>query len=307
MRISLLCNDRIALPALDYLLNHDLLTAVAMTDRNREIHTVVKKRCEDSGVSYTSFSKKEFTSQLIDWLTTNSPDMVLVMTFPFKIPGEALRLPKYGFINFHYAPLPEWRGSNPLFWMIRNKVVLGSVTVHRMTEDYDAGPIILERSLPLGNNINFGIYYTQLAYTGLQLTIDLLKDPEIAFSQQKEQDHSKAKWYGHPQPADLMIDWQLMEAEEICSLIQACNPWNRGAGTKWNGWTFGITYASVAQAGDKITVQPGTILSVDPANGFVIACKSGKAIIGEVVYCEEGFYPGYCLSAFGLKQHDRLS
>jgi methionyl-tRNA formyltransferase len=229
------------------------------------------------------------------------------MTFPFKIPPDALDLPRHGFVNFHYAPLPEWRGSNPLFWMIRNKVTTGGVTVHRMNEDYDAGPIVLERSLPLGNNINFGIYYTQLAYTGLQLTIDLLKDPEIAFSQQKEQDHSKAKWHGHPKAADLMIDWQLMEAEEISSLIQACNPWNRGAGTKWNGWTFGITYASVAQTGDKITAQPGTILSVDSANGFVIACKNGKAIIAEVVYCEEGFYPGYCLSAFGLKQYDRLS
>jgi methionyl-tRNA formyltransferase len=306
MRISLLCNDRIALPALDYLLEKGLLNAVGMPDRNNEIQAVVKQRCESANIHLQLFPKKEFGKHILSWLTTHSADMVLVMTFPFKIPAEALHLPKHGFVNFHYAPLPEWRGSNPLFWMIRNKVTTGGVTVHRMNQDYDAGPIVLERSLPLGDNINFGIYYTQLAYTGLQLTIDLLKDPENIFSQQKEQDHSKANWYGRPQHSDLFIDWQTMEAEDISSLVKACNPWNKGAGTKWKNWTFGITYASVASLNNTVTVQPGTILSIDPANGFTVACKNGKAIIAEVVYCEEGFYPGYCLSAFGLKQHDCL-
>lgn len=305
MRLSLLCNDRIALPALDYLLGHQLLTAVGMPDRATEIQTAVKTLCEKNGVAYTLFSRKDFTSQVNAWLDLHAPDMVLVMTFPFKIPAETLRLPKYGFINFHYAPLPEWRGSNPLFWMIRNKASSGGVTVHRMNEDFDAGPILLERSLPPGENINFGIYYTQLAYLGLQLTIELLADTEKIFLSEKVQDHSRAKWYGRPRPEDLFINWHTMEAEEITSLVKACNPWNKGAGTRWKQWTFGITYASVA--GHHHTATPGTILSIDPVNGFSIACKDNKTVVAEVVYCEEGFYPGYCLSAFGLKQNDCLS
>jgi methionyl-tRNA formyltransferase len=307
MRISLLCNDRIALPALDYLIENRLLTAVGMPDRKNEIQAAVSQRCRNAGIGLRLFPKREFNKHIVSWLTTHSPDIVLVMTFPFKIPPEALLLPRHGFVNFHYAPLPACRGSNPLFWMIRNKVTTGGVTVHRMNEEYDAGPIVLERSLPLGDNINFGIFYTQLAYLGLQLMIDLLKDPVSVLLQQKEQVHEKSNWYGHPKPDDLMIDWHAMEAEEISSLVKACNPWNKGAGTKWNGWTFGITYASVARLHENATAQPGTVLSIDPSNGFVIACKNGKAIIAEVVYCEEGFYPGYCLSAFGLKQHERLS
>jgi methionyl-tRNA formyltransferase len=305
MRLSLLCNDRIALPALDYLLSNCSVVAVGIPDRNTEMLPVIKKRCARAGTPFRVFNKKDFGSDVIQWVKEYSPDMVLVMTFPFRVPPAALSLPEYGFINFHYAPLPEWRGANPLFWMLRNKVTNGGVTVHRMTEEFDAGPILLERPLPLGENINFGIYYTQLAYTGLQLTIELLKDPQSAMAGQREQDHANAKWYGHPKPADLFINWETMEAEEITALIKACNPWNKGAGTKWKNWTFGITYASVAQ--HNSTTEPGSILSIDPANGFTIACKNNKAVIAEVVYCEEGFYPGYCLSAFGLKQHDRLS
>lgn len=305
MRLLLLCNDRIALPALDYLVSHHLICAVGMPDRRTEIQAVVKTYCEKSDTGYNLFHKKNLANQLIEWIEMHSPDMVLVMTFPFKIPAEVLSLPKYGFINFHYAPLPQWRGSNPLFWMIRNKSLAGGVTVHRMTEEYDAGPILLEHSLPLGENINFGIYYTQLAYLGLQLTIDLIKDPVKLLSQQKEQDHSRAKWYGRPGPEDLFINWQTMEAEDIASLVKACNPWNKGAGTKWKQWTFGITYASVAQHNNLVAV-PGTILSIDPVNGLSIACKGNKRVVAEVVYCEEGFYPGYCLTAFGLKQNDCL-
>lgn len=233
--------------------------------------------------------------------------MVLVKTFPFLIPPAALAIPKHGFINFHYAPLPAWRGANPLFWMLRNGADEGGVTVHEMNATFDAGAILLEQTLPIGHNINFGILYTQLAYTGLQLTITLLNNLQAGTLQRKEQDDSKAKWYSHPKPSDLFINWQTMVAGEINALIRACNPWNKGAGTKWKGWPFGITYASVSDNTAMGKVEPGTILSLDAGAGFTIASKDGKAIIAEVVYCEEGFYPGYCMSAFGLQIHDRLS
>jgi methionyl-tRNA formyltransferase len=125
--------------------------------------------------------------------------------------------------------------------------------------------------------------------------------------QEKEQDTSKAKWYGRPQPSDLFIDWNTMDALEIQALVKACNPWNNGAGTRWKGWPFGITYASIEENDAAKGMMPGTILSVDASNGFTIASKDGKAIKAEVVYCEEGFYPGHCMSSFGLQKNDRLS
>jgi len=307
MRIALLCNDRVALPALDFILGTGQAVAVGMPDRGSEMQTIVKERCAQFQIPFTIFNKKDFNSAITEWVQLHKPEVVLVKTFPFLIPAEALKIPVFGFINFHYAPLPAWRGSNPLFWMIRNGAKMGGVTIHEMNASYDAGPILLEETFPVHNDINFGIFYTQLAYLGLKLTMDLLKQLPSGTIEKKEQDHTQAKWYGHPQPADLFINWNTMNSDEIRALIKACNPWNKGAATRWNNWTFGITYASVQ---DHVMVNgaaPGSIISIDTNKGFTIACKDGKALLAEVVYCEEGFYPGYCMGAFGLQANDRLS
>lgn len=305
MRVAILCSSRIALPALDYLINAGLVVAVGMPEKVSETHTIVSSRCKEANIPFQLFSKKSFNENLLAWLRACKPDVVLVKTFPFLIPGHVLGEPTHGFINFHYAPLPAWRGANPLFWMLRNNEKKGGVTVHEMSASYDAGDVLLEQPLIIGHNINFGILYTQLAVVGQQLTVQLLQKLSTDTLQRKVQDHSRAKWYGNPKPADLFINWKTMEAEEITALIKACNPWNKGAATKWKEWTFGITYASIVNS--TVAADPGTILSIDPHLGFMIATKNGKAIIAEVVYCEEGFYPGYCMSAFGLQKNDQLS
>jgi methionyl-tRNA formyltransferase len=307
MRIAILCNDRIALPALDYLLTTGSVVAVGMPDRIHETQVIIKNKCLHANVPFQLFNKKNLETDILNWLHNCKPDVVFVKTFPFLIPVNALTVPAHGFINFHYAPLPAWRGSNPLFWMLRNGETTGGVTIHEMNAAYDSGDILSEQSLPIAHNINFGIFYTQLAYVGLQLTVDLLNNLQKGTLKKKEQDHTKAKWYGHPSPSDLFIDWQTMAAEEIIALVKACNPWNKGAGTRWKGWPFGITYASVSELHATQNTKPGTILSIDADTGFTIASKDGKAIVAEVVYCEEGFYPGYCMSAFGLQKHDQLS
>jgi methionyl-tRNA formyltransferase len=307
MRVAILCNDRVALPALDYLLNSGLAIAAAMPHRKSEMQIIVKDRCARAGIPFQLFNKKNFNTDILNWLHIHQPDVVLVKTFPYLVPAAALAMAPKGFINFHYAPLPEWRGSNPLFWMLRNRAATGGVTVHEMNANYDAGDILVEKTFPVSQNINFGFFYTQLAYLGLDLTVELLKKLETGTLERKKQDHTKAKWYAHPTSSDLFINWQTMEAEEITSLVKACNPWNKGAGTKWKGWPFGITYASVSNGPIPEKTDPGTILSIDTSTGFTIASKDGKAILAEVVYCEEGFYPGYCLSAFGLQKNDRLT
>ena len=306
MRIAILCNDRLALPALDYLVSNGHCVAVGMPERPSEMQCLIRERCRKANIPVWLFNKKELAVKLQRWLYEFQPDVVLVKTFPYLVPPEALLIPPYGFINFHYAPLPAWRGTNPLFWMLRNGATIAGVTVHAMNSRYDEGPILMEQTVHIGQNINLGILHTQLAYTGLNLTMQLVSNFNNIIRNHKEQDHSKAKWYGHPTASDLFINWQTMTAAEIIALVRACNPWNKGAGTRWREWTFGITYASGA---NHLTmgVPAGTILSIEANTGFIIASKDSKAVVAEVVYCEEGFYPGYCLGAFGLQKNDVLS
>lgn len=305
MRIAVLCNDRVAIPAINHLIHTKQVVAIGMSSRMSETQAFISNKCAGAHLPFQLFSKKNFSAELTEWLEKYKPDLVLVKTFPFLIPDSALLIPEYGFINFHYAPLPAWRGANPLFWMLRNGETAGGITVHKMTSRYDEGPVLLEQPLTIASNINFGILYTQLAHMGLQLMMLLISNIEGVLQQAKEQDHSASAWYNHPKPTDLFINWQTMNADEILALIRACNPWNKGAATKWKEWTFGITYASLAT---HLTLgsNAGTILSADVNAGLTIASRDNKAIIAEVVYCEEGFYPGYCLSAFGLKKNDQL-
>jgi methionyl-tRNA formyltransferase len=305
MRIAILCSGRVAIPALEYLIKRGLVVAVAMPEKISETQTLVRHRCRQEGLPFRLFEKKDFNEKIITWLAAHQPDVVLVKTFPFLIPSGALAIPRHGFINFHYAPLPAWRGANPLFWMLRNGERQGGITVHEMNATYDTGDILLGRTIPIGHNINFGILYTQLAHAAVQLTAQLIEQLQTGTLQRKAQDHSKARWYGHPKHDDVFINWQTMEAEEIAGLVRACNPWNKGAATRWKTWTFGITHVSVVNS--HVIAEPGSILSIDANPGFMIACKHAKAIIAEVVYCEEGFFPGYCMSAFGLKKNDQLT
>src|ERR1051325_2679141 len=105
MRIAILCNDRVALPALDYLIQTGRVVAVGMSDRPSETHSLVNNKCAEANLPFALFSKKNFACAITEWLTAYTPDVVLVKTFPYLIPPEALAIPAHGFINFHYAPL----------------------------------------------------------------------------------------------------------------------------------------------------------------------------------------------------------
>ncbi len=306
MRIAILCNDRLALPALSQLVQSGLVAAVGITDRVSEVQLLVKQLCMQRKIPVQQFAKKNFNSDVYAWLMQHQPDVVLVKTFPWLIPSECLSFPKHGFINFHYAPLPEWRGSNPLFWMIRNRSAIAGVSVHRMTEKFDQGEILLSQQFSLSPETTFGMLSTQLAYAGVELTGKLLQGLTTNTLKYSPQDHDKAKWYDRPKPADLFIDWNTMSMVEIRALVKACNPWNKGAGTVSNGWTFGITDVSLSAVNVPEKTLPGTILELDEVKGLVISCKDNKALRVDVFYCEEGFYAGSRLALFGLRKGQRL-
>lgn len=301
MRIAVLCNDRLGLPALQQLAQNRLVQAAATADVSPEMVTIMHQLTAQGGVPTQVFSREGFEDALLLWLEKHRPDVVLVKTFPFKIPAAALHIPKYGFINFHYAPLPGFRGPNPLFWMIRNRSPKAGVTIHRMDERFDTGPVLMRQEFPLQPQLTFGMLTSQLAFAGASMTTQLLQGLAADTLQPESQEQEKAGWWGRPKPADLLINWKKMPASETLSLIRACNPWNRGAAVRFRGWMFAISDASESEEHIPAGVIPGTILSIAPGKGLTIACADGKAIRAEAVYTEEGFFEAGRLQMFGLQ------
>ncbi len=266
----------------------------------------LQQLCGMAAIPLQVFSKANFATEIRSWLQQHQPDVVLVKTFPYKIPADALNVPKFGFINFHYAPLPAFRGSNPLFWMIRNGITEGGVTLHKMDETFDTGEILIRQQVILQPDTSFGMAVSQLAFTGATLTGPLLQGLLNSSLTPMDQDSSLAKWYGRPKPEDLFIRWNTMTATEIRNLVNACNPWNRGAVVRFRGWTFAITDSSVSDNTVADGTAPGTIISMDENIGVIVSCKGSEAIRINAIYTEEGYFSAFRLKTFGIQVGEKL-
>lgn len=306
MRIAVLCNDRLGLPALQLLVQNRMVQAVATTDRSIEMMGIMQLITQQGGVPSKVFSRAKFEAELLLWLEQFKPDVVLVKTFPFRIPASALRIPKNGFINFHYAPLPEYRGSNPLFWMIKNGVIAGGVTVHRMDEEFDTGPVLLSQRTDLPVDASFGYCSTILGHSAANLCFPLIQGLQSGTINETPQDNEKSVWYGRPKQADLFINWKTMTAQEIKRLVNACNPWLKGAPTRWKGIPVNITDTSLSEYPVPNGCTPGSVIHASENEGVIIACKNETAIKAESIYLEQGFYAGIKLVHFGMKLMDRF-
>src|SRR5581483_3390203 len=78
------------------------------------------------------------------------PDLVVCMGFPWKVPQDALAVPAHGWLNGHPSLLPAHRGPIPVAWAIRAGDAEIGITFHRMDTELDTGPILAQRTFPLG-------------------------------------------------------------------------------------------------------------------------------------------------------------
>ena len=68
-----------------------------------------------------------------------APEVILVSCFGRRLPQAILEIPSHGCFNFHPSKLPAYRGPVPGFWQFRDGVREFGVSLHRMTEQFDAG------------------------------------------------------------------------------------------------------------------------------------------------------------------------
>jgi methionyl-tRNA formyltransferase len=89
-------------------------------------------------------------SSIAPLLASARPDLVVCMGFPWRIPPDALAVPRLGWLNGHPSLLPRHRGPLPVAWAIREGDEEIGITFHRMDADLDTGPILSQRPYPIG-------------------------------------------------------------------------------------------------------------------------------------------------------------
>jgi methionyl-tRNA formyltransferase len=85
----------------------------------------------------------------------HQPDLAVCAGFPWKIPPDALAVPRHGIVNLHPSFLPRYRGPVPVGWAIRNGDSEIGVTVHRMDAELDTGAILAQSRIVLGDEFSF--------------------------------------------------------------------------------------------------------------------------------------------------------
>jgi methionyl-tRNA formyltransferase len=84
-------------------------------------------------------------------LAAADPDLVICLGFPWKIPADALAVPRLGAINVHPSRLPRYRGPIPLAHALLNGDTELGMTIHRMDPELDTGPILAQATVPIGD------------------------------------------------------------------------------------------------------------------------------------------------------------
>ena len=89
-------------------------------------------------------------SSIAPLLESVQPDLAVCMGFPWKVPADALAVPPLGWLNGHPSLLPHHRGPVPVAWTIRAGEDEFGVTFHRMDPELDTGPILAQKTAPVG-------------------------------------------------------------------------------------------------------------------------------------------------------------
>jgi methionyl-tRNA formyltransferase len=302
-----LCNNEMAIPAMQQLYQSGSLQAVVVPEKNTALFSLLKQMLTGTGVCLINVNRKTLESNLKKTATEKNITAAWLMTFAYIIPKSLLNLLPGGFVNFHYGLLPQYRGANPVLAQMLNGETESGITVHIVDENIDTGPIVLQQKIPIDDKDTFGIQLQKLGMLGASMVQHLLRFYQLSpVLPAVPQEESKARYFKKPVAAGLMINWNTMGSQQIIRLINACNPWNKGAGALINGMGICLTNAEHTDESAAINTIPGTITALDEREGLKIFCFDNKLIKINVISTHEGFFAGKRLKDYGIKINDRF-
>ena len=201
-----------------------------------------------------------------------SPDLVVVVAYGQIIPKNFLEIPKFGFVNIHASLLPRWRGAAPIQRAIMNQDKKIGVSIMKIEEKLDCGPVLSSKEIKINKNSTFGEIEKKLSVAGADLLFDTLKNLRNKKIELKKQDDSKATYAKKISKDETRINWNL-EADEVIAHIHGLSP-NPGAWFEHKGDRFKVFKSIKSSSSGK----PGTVID----GNLNVACKSNSIQILEL-------------------------
>jgi methionyl-tRNA formyltransferase len=267
MRIVFMGSPDFAVPSLDALVEagHEVVCVYSQPPRpagrgKGARKTPVHERAEELGIEVRTPRTLRDADEQARFRALDA-DLAVVAAYGLILPKPILEAPKGGCINVHASLLPRWRGAAPIQRAILAGDEVTGVTIMRMDEGLDTGPMLLERELGI-NGKNAGQVTEELAELGAAALVEWLDHP----TPPKPQPADGATYASKIDKAEARIDWA-SAADQIERQVRAFNP-VPAAWFEANGERIKLLEAA---AGDDASGKPGMVLD----DCLTVACGQG--------------------------------
>jgi len=295
MRVVFMGSPDFAVPSLDGLVEarHEVICVYTQPPRpagrgKGEQKTAIHVRAEELGVEVRCPRTLKDQEEQARFAALD-PDLAVVAAYGLILPKPILEAPKRGCINVHASLLPRWRGAAPIQRAILAGDQTTGVTIMRMEEGLDTGPMLLKRETPVDRK-NAGRLTNELAKLGAEALIEWLGDPTPPVAQPDE----GVTYASKIDKAEARIDWA-RSAEEIERHVRAFAP-SPGAWFEANGERVKLLDSV---AGDEASGNPGEVLddclTIGCGTGYIRPLKVQRA--GRAVMT-----PGELLRGFNISK-----
>ncbi len=218
------------------------------------------------------------TPELLDneeekiFLKNKNISLGIVVAYGQILKKDFLNIPKYGWINIHYSLIPKYRGAAPIQRAIMNNESSTGISIMKMVEKLDSGPICNQYKTDILDNENSEELSNRLSTLASEKIIENIDNIFEGKATFKEQDHSKSTYAKKIEKNEGKINWE-ESAETVIGKINGLYP-NPGAWFIFNGERYKILRAKMSYASGKA----GLVLS----QNLDVACGNNAIKIIEI-------------------------
>jgi methionyl-tRNA formyltransferase len=199
-----------------------------------------------------------------------APDLMIVAAYGLLLPAPVLRIPRLGCVNIHASLLPRWRGAAPIQRAILAGDAQTGITLMQMDEGLDTGPMLLQKSCPIGPQDTAASLTARLADLGAQCLLEALPALAQGTLPAMPQDPASAIYARKIDKSEGRLDWS-QAAGTLERQIRAFNP-QPGCYGSLKGQELKIWSASALTGHSSAT--PGEVLAASK-QGIDVATGQG--------------------------------
>jgi len=207
----------------------------------------IKKIAKDAGLKVIVSKKLRNEADIIEQIKKIHPDVAVVVDFGQIIPREVFEIPIHGTVNIHPSLLPLLRGPSPIQSFLLSGERTTGVSLIKINEGVDSGPIISQVEVKTTGSENFQILFDYLSELGANLLLDSLPYYVVDHLKAKEQDESAATYTKVFKKEDGKVTLS-DSGRDVMNKIRAFYPWP-GVYIEKNGLKIQVTAGHLDREG----------------------------------------------------------